>query len=309
MYDWKVMFKRLSILLLSTLFLSACTLPSFVQKKAGLQISVTDNDQAAVFLDGINVGTTPYKADNLKSGSFALKLVPENKEKQTYETRITLSPGMFTVVTWSFGATLEQSGGEIYELAKISSKNKAEFSIVTSPDNIVVKLDGQSKGFSPLILDDITEGSHTLTLTAPGYVERTSSPNLVKGYRLTVTTKLARETEVAPTPEPSAAPSPSPSAKPKASATPKPSVSPAASSSGSVKATPPPLPYVEIKETGTGWLRVRASADASAEELAKLDVGAMVPYLGETTSGWHKVEYVTGKQGWVSGQYAILHSQ
>lgn len=65
-------------------------------------------------------------------------------------------------------------------------------------------------------------------------------------------------------------------------------------------------PYVEIGETGTGWLRVRAEASGSSAELVKIAVGSKVPYLNETVSGWHKIEYATGKQGWVSGKYATI---
>jgi uncharacterized protein YgiM (DUF1202 family) len=32
----------------------------------------------------------------------------------------------------------------------------------------------------------------------------------------------------------------------------------------------------------------------------------MYPYLNEEKSGWLKIEYATGKEGWVSGVYADL---
>src|SRR3989344_9144058 len=173
---------------LSALLLSGCTLPS-LNKKAGLQVSIKGNEKANIFIDGINIGQTPYSSDDLKPGRKAVKLVPETPDEATYETTITISAGNITVMTWTFGKTLDESGGEVFELSKASNKNKNELSIVTNPDNIGVKVDGQSKGLSPLILDDLAEGSHSLTVTAPGYVERTSSPKLVKGYRLTITSK------------------------------------------------------------------------------------------------------------------------
>lgn len=285
------------------------------QKKAGLQVSISGGEKASVFIDSINVGQTPFTADNLKPGQRTVKLIPEATDKASYETNISLTSGNVTVITWTFGKTLDESGGEIFELSKASKSGKSELSIVTNPDNIIVKIDGQSKGFSPLILDDLSEGIHSLTVTAPGYVERTSSPKIVKGQRLTVTNKLAREplsttqdatssAFVSPTPSPTTSARPTPTPK----VTPKPTSSTSATNSGTIKAstTTPALPYIEVKETGTGWLRVRAEASASGAELAKLDVGAKVPYLNETTSGWHKVEYQTGKQGWVSSQYAVL---
>jgi hypothetical protein len=300
------MLKRLFVLVASSFLLAGCSLADFVQKKAGLQVSVADGQAASVFVDGINVGQTPFSGEDIEKGQRKVRLVPDDSSKEAYETTVTLSSGSVTAINWNFGATAEESSGEILELSKISSKKKAEFSVVTNPDNIFVKIDGQSKGFSPLLLEDLSEGPHQLTLTAPGYVERTSTAKLVAGYRLTVTAKLGREpliTQQLPQPSPSpssltASPSPTPKA------TPKPSSTPAASSSATT--VTPPKPYVEIAETGTGWLRVRAEASGSSAEVAKLDVGSKVPYSNETVNGWHKVEYATGKQGWVSGQYATV---
>lgn len=307
------MFKKLVLIALSSLVLAGCSLELPGQKKAGLQVSISGGEKASVFVDGINVGQSPFIADNLKPGQRTVKLVPEALDRASYETNVSLTSGNVTVITWTFGKTLDESGGEIFELSKASKSNKSELSIVTNPDNINVKVDGQSKGLSPLILDDLSEGTHTLTLTAPAYIERTSSPRIVKGQRLTVTNKLAREpiaqTQTASdssTPMLSPSPTPSPKSTPKV--TPKPTSSTSATSSGTIKASTvtPALPYVEIKETGEGWINVRKEAKYGKNILVQLDVGAKVPYLNETTGGWHKVEYQTGKQGWVSSQYAVL---
>lgn len=299
---------------LSSLFLAGCTLPSF-NTKAGLQISINGGEKANVFVDGNSVGQTPYNGDNLKPGRKTVKLVPESPNETTYETTLTLSGGNITVMTWTFGKTLDESGGEVFEFSKASNKNKNELSVVTNPDNIIIKVDGQTKGLSPLILDDLTEGLHALTVTAPGYVERTSNPKLVKGYRLTVTTKLAREPfggaiDATPSATPIASPLPIPKTSPKP--TPRSTSATNATSSGTttngvISASIKTLPYVEIVDTGTGWLRVRDGADGNAQELTKLSVGSTVPYMNETLSGWLKVEYQTGKQGWVSGKYAVVH--
>lgn len=301
---------------LSALFLSGCTLPSF-NTKAGLQVSINGGEKANVFVDGTNVGQTPYSGDNLKPGRKTVKLVPETPNEATYETTLTLSSGNITVMTWTFGKTLDESGGEVFELSKASNRNKNELSIVTNPDNIIIKVDGQTKGLSPLILDDLAEGLHALTVAPPGYIERTSNPKLVKGYRLTVTSKLAREpfggvTNATPsaTPLPATLSSPIPKTSPNPTQRLTPATNATSSgttASGVISTSIKTIPYIEINETGTGWLRVRDGADGNAQELTKLSVGSTVPYMNETLSGWLKVEYQTGKQGWVSGKYAVVH--
>jgi hypothetical protein len=319
--------KKLLLLVGAALLLSGCSLPSFLQKKAGLSVTIANGVPTTVSLNGGDVGQAPYSSNNLKAGSYTIKLTPQDATKPAYETTISLNPGLMTVMNWTFGTTPDESGGEIFEMAP-SSGGKTELSIVTDPDNIIVKIDGQSKGFSPLILSDLSAGTHTLTLSAPGYVERSSTPSLITGYRVTVTSKLGREPEsaaVTNTASSSAqlAPMPSPTATPKTSPKPSPKASPkasplsqatstttsTASSSGVITTSgTPALPYVEISQTSTGWLRVRATADSNGTEVAKLASGDKVPYVA-SSNGWLEVTYQSGSQGWVSGQYAVLHNQ
>ena len=61
--------------------------------------------------------------------------------------------------------------------------------------------------------------------------------------------------------------------------------------------------FVKINDTPTGFLRVRFDATTSASEVARLNPGVKVPFLDEK-SGWFKVEYETGKEGWISSRYA-----
>lgn len=294
---------KLCILIVSSLFLSGCTLPFRQQKKSGIQVTITSGEKASAFLDGNHIGNTPLTLSDIKPGTYSLKLTPEDQTKQPYVTTVTLSPGLLTAVNWTFGPTADESGGEIFELSEGSDKNKVQLALVTVPDNVIVKVDGQSKGFSPMTLDDLTEGSHELTVMAPGYIERTSHPKLTKGYRLTVTLKLEREPiKTQPTPVPTPVEQTQPTATPSAqletlaSPTPKPSTE-----SGVISSSTTVKPYVKVLDNSLGWLRVRSGAGSSFDEVAKLSLGSTVPYE-ETQSGWYKVEYTTGKQGWVTAQ-------
>jgi N-acetylmuramoyl-L-alanine amidase len=60
-----------------------------------------------------------------------------------------------------------------------------------------------------------------------------------------------------------------------------------------------------IKETGTGWLRVRDEAAGTGEEVARVDVGQHYKYLSNM-EGWLEIEYSPGKTGWISGQFADI---
>lgn len=60
-----------------------------------------------------------------------------------------------------------------------------------------------------------------------------------------------------------------------------------------------------IKETGTGWLRVRDLPGLNGKELARVDVGKSFAVLEEQT-GWAKIKVSDTIQGWVSADYITI---
>ena len=282
------------------------------RKKAAL--SVNTKPQATIFLDGELLGSTPYYNESLKAGEFVLKIVPESTGEALtpWEGRITLSPGIMTVVNRELGLTQDDSSGEILSFEPLADKNAISVSVVTTPDGAVVNLDGEPRGFAPITLDNVSEGDHILLVFSPGFKERTIKAKTVKGHKLIASVQLGRESEApAETPPDEAEVSPSPTPKPTASptgspkptVTPKPTVSPKPSGSPKPAASPLARPYVVIKSPDTGWVRVRSEPSTSGTELTKVNDGEQYPLLDEQ-SGWYQIEYDTAKNGWISGQYA-----
>lgn len=292
-----LMLKKLLIglgLLALIVFLIGRTLPG--RKKSALSVSTTP--QATIFLDGEFLGQTPYYNEKLKPGDYVLKIVPESSGQalNPWEGRVTLSPGILTVVNRELGLTQDDSSGEILSFEPSADKNATSISIVTTPDGAVVNLDGEPKGFAPISLDKITEGDHILLITSPGYQDKTIKAKTVKGNKLIVSVQLARAA-AAPVVDAETQQEATPAASPKVS--PKPSASPktATGSAGMVR------PYVQIDSPDTGWVRVRTEASTAGEELTKVDHDQSFPLIDEK-SGWYQIEYETGKNGWISGKYA-----
>lgn len=308
--------KTLFVLLCASLLFSACS--RFTKQEAGLKILT--NTPASVALDGELVGDTPYQNSNLKVKKYAVKISPAGSSQLPYETSIKLHKGYEAQVEWTFGSTPESSSGFVFEYEDSSNTSGVELQLTASPDNVPVTVDGKNVGFTPLLLDDLTEGSHSVSLQAPGFESESRTVMLVKGKRVLMTTKLAKEEKPIAVPAPVASESAdltaTKSAKatktptPKPSATPVTTASPAASTSAvpseGVKKTTSVKPYVEILETPTGFLRVRESASPTATEVYKLAVGSTVPYSNATASGWLKINYNASLQGWVSSQYTKL---
>ena len=277
------------LVLLCSIFLSGC---SFKKAPAALQIKTQPT--ASVLIDGKLVGKTPYQADNLKAGEITLKLIPEsdNQSLVSWESKIKLVGGVLTLIEREFGTGEADSSGQILTLEKTKTQD-ASLSVVSDPDGALVKIDGDSKGFTPLTVDKISEGDHEIVVTKEGYTDKTLNAKAIAGYKLIVNIKLATVA--------SASVSPTPTATSSASLTPTVSVTPKI---GRISPTPTitgqSLGYIVVKENSLGFLRVRDNP--SGTEIAKIqpiDPQKKYPLL-EEKPGWYKIEFDTGKEGWVS---------
>lgn len=301
-------------LIVASVMLSGCNLPFVKPDYAGLQVE--SNTDATVYLDGKHVGSTKYLDEKLKPTEYIVKLAPLANNLPAWETRVKLASGKTTIVNREFGASLPESSTYMLQLEKISNKKSAELTIVTTPENVIVRLDDQPKGFSPLTNLGLTPDTHKVTLSIPGYKTMNINVNTIAGYRVLLTAELGKALALQPTATPSAIiappatpsatanPSPSPSGKPSPSPSVKPSPTPSVKPSPTTTLT---KPYVEILTTPTGWLRVRSEPNGLVEnEVARVNTGETYPYIESNDTGWYKIEYAAGKQGWVAATYAKL---
>ena len=285
---------RLIILASSSLLLSGCTLP-FVASKAGIQI--TANPQASVFMDNKSLGQTPIYQNGLKAGTYNIKISASDTTIAPWEGKVTLNPSVLTVIDRELTSDPTKAHGYTLTFEKLINKTATEVNLVSFPDTVSVMADGAPVGFTPFKSDSIAEGAHTFTLTSPGYQDIVIKASVKSGYRLVINAQLATQS-IIPTPSPEATPSPTPTTISKAplEITPLPKQ---ASNSAILK------PFVTILETPTKFLRVRDSANASGNEVAKVNPGDKFPYL-QTNGSWYQIEYQTGSNGWISASYAKL---
>jgi len=263
------------------------------QGPGALQISTTPT--ATVFLDGSQVGITPYFDDKIKAGEHIVKLTPESTEGNltSWEGKVNLLPGILTSIKRTFAVNEAESSSEMITLEKAGRKDQSSLAVISIPDQAVVKLNGEPKGFTPLSLEDLTPADYQITISSSGYEEKTVSAHTIGGYKLIVNVKLAQTIEGIEEATPSGE-TEEEEEETKATPTPK------------AEATPPAKPYVKVKETPTGFLRVRMGPSTSATETAQIKPGEMYPYLDEEEDGWLKIEYKDDKEGWVSGVYVDL---
>ena len=258
--------------ILVLIFVVLFLLGYFKPKGAGLLVNAAPG--ALVFIDGVQVGQTPYKA-TLDPREIALRLVPQAGATPlaVFETRLNLSSGIETVVNREIGETEESSAGEVVSFEKVA-KGETSLSIISVPDAAQITVDGAVRGFAPYKTSSILSGEHQVLLSAPGYNSRTLQVKTREGYKLIIIAKLSvnleeqkkKEQEILAAQE--------------------------------IKKI-----YVEILDTPTGFLRVRAEASTSSAEVGQVKPGEKYEFLEEVTD-WFKIKFSETQTGWVSGQYA-----
>lgn len=246
-------------------------------ENAGIQIETTP--QAIVFVNGEQVGRTPFTG-TYKPGAVTVKLVPESPDKplEPYEVNIDLVSGIQTAILRQFGQFSADSSGAIVSFAKETS-GATSISVISDPDASQVLIDGAASGFTPYKKVNVSEGDHIVEVVHPGYYSKSLTVKSEKGYNLTVSIKLA--------------------------------VNPA-----EVEPEPQDVEPEEVKEilkilaTPTGFLRVRSGPSASDEEVGRVEPEAEFEILEKSADEtWYKIEYVEGKEGWISAEYTEIIPQ
>lgn len=255
------------LVLASTLFLGGCSLSN---KKSAIEIN--SYPVAKVFIDGKEMGLTPYRNRALSPGEVEIKLTTND---QTWTKKIKLQNNISTVVDWEFGESEETSGGYVLYLEKTGDKKNAGLMVNTTPNKCTVTIDNEVKGLSPIRIADISEGDRHLTLSFPSHKSLDVYMKSLKEYQLVVDATLAED---------------------------KVEVNQEIKEENPDLVSSPVANIIKIKETETGWLRVRESSSSAAKEVTKINPGETYPVL-EESQDWYKIDLGNGKNGWISSSY------
>lgn len=312
-----------AVILFSGFLFSGCSLLER-KNKAGLQV-ITNDVVVSIFIDDQFLGKTPFLTKDLKPGEYSIKLEPENQKLIPYETTLNLRKGILSVITWKPGRTLTSSGGVIYELEKLADKNQTEISVLSIPDGGIISIDGKGKQFAPYTEEGIEAGSHDFKISLPSYETQNHTINIVKGHRLNILVKLAKDNELFLDEEVA---SPTPEASPSEIQR-KTTGTTGSTESGSVQgslitipspqSTSQPLRQraqnttlagqkVLIKRTNyfendKEVLKVRDASTSAGKVIGLVESGKEYPYLAQQTQNWIKLS-LGSTEGWVSSLYA-----
>ncbi len=263
------------------------------RKPATGSLRVLSSPQASVFLDNKTVGKTPFEG-NVMVGEHMLKLIPESQATDTapWGGKISINKNTRTFVDRELGSSDVTSSGVIFSLKKSDTAkgNEGEIEVDSEPAGGIVYLDNDEKGIAPLIMEKVSAGEHELSVYSPGFIRRSQKVNAEPGFRIMAQFKLAVDPSYQKVEEPT------PEATPSGGLTPTTTKAKITPTTTTGKLT------ITIKDTPTGFLRVREEPSVSASESARVKPGDKFEVLDQK-SGWYKINYQDSKSGWVSGQY------
>lgn len=273
--------KKALIILILLILVAFIGFKFFSSRTTGIAgLKIVSTPAVDIFIDDKLTGKTPYEGKH-SVGEYILKLIPESTATQasSWQGKIVLNPSVLTYVNRELGVSELTSAGEILTLEKIS-QNQAQLAVFSQPGAAVVLLNSEEKGATPLLVSDLTPGEYDLAVSSPGFIGRTVRIQATSGYKLVVNFQLALASGGSELSESVVTPSPSEKLEKE-----------------------PSRPYVVIKDTPTGFLRVRTAPTTSATEAAQVKPGEKYSFL-EEKEGWYKISYNSGKDGWISGRYA-----
>ena len=160
---------QLALVIISSVFLSGCLVST---KKSAIEIN--SYPVAKVYIDGKEMGLTPYRNRQLKPGEIEVRLITNESE---WTKKIKLQNNISTVVDWE----------------KTGDKKSAGLMINTNPTKSTIKIDDEVKGLSPIRMSNIGEGDKHLALSFPGHKTMDVFVKSLNEYQLVIDAVLKKD--------------------------------------------------------------------------------------------------------------------
>lgn len=186
------------------------------------------------------------------------------KDDAVWQGAVRLTKGTLAVVNRELAPSIASSSGEVLTLTP------GRGVIITStPDGARVEIGGKDLGKTPLRINDLEPGEYTFLISHSNYLKRSIRALLPPEMLLHLDTDLAiSEVDLSNVATPTV--------------------------SSTVTLT--------VKQTPTGFLRVRDKPSVTGKEVAKVVPGDSLVLL-EELNGWDKVRMDNGTEGFVSASY------
>lgn len=151
-----------------------------LKPKSGISIQ-SSPDSATVYLDGKEVGKTPFEDKNLDVKLYGVRV---DKDGASWQGNIKLIDGTITMINRDLAKDAASSAGETLTL----NKGKG-VTLISNPQDAEVEIDGKNVGKTPITLN-LETGEHTILVSHSNYLKRSIKATLPKDFNLTVSVDL-----------------------------------------------------------------------------------------------------------------------
>ncbi len=135
-------------------------------------------EEAEVYIDGKQAGTTPYETEDISAKEHTIRL---KNESNAYETSINFLKGTQVAVNRDTGVSEVFSSGQNFWI----EQNGAEvLTVISDPAGASVYIDNTEVGKTPYSVDNLSVGEYDLRVSYPGYEVQNTRINIQKGYKL-----------------------------------------------------------------------------------------------------------------------------
>lgn len=152
-----------------------------IKQTSGISV-LSQPSEATVYLDGKEVGKTPFEDKNLAVKAYTVRL---EKGEASWQGKVKLTPGTMSIVNRDLAKEKSQSAGEILTLDKGTG-----ITVISNPSDADVEIDGQSLRKTPITIN-INSGEHTIIVSHANFLKRSIRADLPNNFNLGVFTDLA----------------------------------------------------------------------------------------------------------------------
>ena len=156
------------------------------QKKGAVSVASTYSP-AEVLINGVSMGTAPYKARDLKVGESKITIKNANNDRR-YEVSLNFLPNVEVVLNRDLGVSEAFSSGQNLWMEKSSSGTGV--SVISEPSGASVFIDNTEVGKTPYSSSSLTDDDYDLRIEYPGYEAQSTRIKGQKGYNLNISATL-----------------------------------------------------------------------------------------------------------------------
>jgi DNA-binding beta-propeller fold protein YncE len=150
--------------------------PTFPPSASSGSIAITSFPAGAmVFVDGTPRGTTPVILPEIPTGNHYVTL--SFKGYDDWNHTISVGSGQMAAINAELEATKEITGS---------------LAVITDPPGADVSVDGNFKGVSPVTIQGLSAGMHTILLTLKDYTDNSTSITVIAGQTQKYTAGLQK---------------------------------------------------------------------------------------------------------------------